>query len=298
MSLRDNQIYTLSVRQHHRFGRLSEEIHETGNLPDGNPILFIHGFNTNQYEAEWNYKNFAKEFANLGIPDFHCKRIAHFYWPGNNGFPGFIDRRKDWRKKSLLDIITGLTYSWQIKKAKAAATLLARHIMEKGTVSKPFVIVAHSLGCRLTLELLKHLADNHMNIANRVQFTTLMAGAVPEKMLEDITGPYHKLRSWQSPMACIFSKNDNTLKTYFPMGQKLARSRFVAGEQVKYKSAAIGYSGNPPAFWTGGQMESTIDHGEYWENPKVAAFLALKLSIPAKTILNINKLARTPNRYR
>jgi len=298
MSLRDNETYTLSVRQHQRFGKLREEVHEAGHLPGGNPILCIHGFNTNEYEAAWNYRNFAKEFAKLGIPDFHCKRIVHFFWPGNNGFPGFIDRRKDWSKKSLLDMITGLTYSWQIRKAKAAARLLARHIMEKGTVSKPFVIVAHSLGCRLTLELLKEIAENHMNIAHRIQFTTLMAGAVPEKMLEDITGPYHKLRSWQSPMACIFSKNDETLKTHFPMGQRLARVKFVAGEQVKYKSAAIGYSGNPPAFWTGGQMESGIDHGEYWKNDKIAAFLALKLGIPARATLNVNKLNGTPNRYR
>jgi pimeloyl-ACP methyl ester carboxylesterase len=110
-------------------------------------LLLIHGYNNDLKTSEDAYRGFEalqRELARLDDDSpVAGGRLVQIYWPGD----------ADW------GVVSPLFYPWSIERARqtaaALADTLARAARESG--HKQVDIVAHSMGCRLTLELLKAL---------------------------------------------------------------------------------------------------------------------------------------------
>jgi pimeloyl-ACP methyl ester carboxylesterase len=165
------------------------------------------------------------------------------HWPGNGRYT-----------------LTGaLLYPWQIKRSVECGQRLADWIKAK-TSGASFMLVGHSLGCRLILEALKVLDPAHRR---RITGVCLMAAAVPVRMIEnDELGPAHTPNAiWR----ILHSRGDNVLGAIFHFGQ-LFDSQFTR---------AVGYLGGPSERWIKvGSVEEMYDtwnsddryykHGWYW----------------------------------
>lgn len=175
-------------------------------------VLLIHGYNNTLRAGRDAYEGFRavqRELAELepDQPITHGQ-IVDVYWPGD----------ANW------GIVSALYYMWSIDKAKRSAEVLAGTLEEAIRESgfKQIDIVAHSMGGRFTLELIKHLIVVPNLIVRRVVF---MAAAVPVFMLEP--NDAHQLRAaydtkLQGGAISLFSPDDMVLSLAFPVGQTLA----------------------------------------------------------------------------
>ncbi|WP_192825301.1 alpha/beta hydrolase [Rufibacter sp. LB8] len=106
-------------------------------LNQSNPVLFIHGYNNDQRDASAAYTRFM---GLLGSPAGPNARVVGVYWPGHN-----------WEG--------ALFYMQAIGKAKEVAPKLAQDLYTQAR-NRGYLkvdIVAHSLGCRLTLETVREI---------------------------------------------------------------------------------------------------------------------------------------------
>lgn len=212
-------------------------------------ILLIHGYNNDESAAREAYDGFRAVQRELGdlSPDQPVAdgRLVDVYWPGD----------ADW------GIASPLYYMWSIGKAQATAAKLADAIKRAVDQSgfKQIDIVAHSMGSRLTLELLKGLMPQANLHVRRVVF---MAGAVPTFML-DTDGalrPAYDFARLEGALS-LFSPADMVLGLAFPLGQTLGG----AGEG--WFPTALGHeawleSGVSVAF---SQQEIVrAGHSDYW----------------------------------
>ena len=177
------------------------------------PLLLIHGYNNNLKAGEEAYAGFEamqRELAGLGADTpVAGGRLIQVYWPGD----------ADW------GLVSPLFYPWSIERAKetaaALADTLARAARESG--HKQLDIVAHSMGCRLTLELLKQLRDKSDITVGRV---VLMAGAVPTFMLEPRPDKQKLREAFDAVLSeaglSLYSSSDKVLAYAFPIGQTAA----------------------------------------------------------------------------
>ena len=214
-------------------------------------LLLIHGYNNDLKASEEAYRGFEalqRELANLDDDTpVASGRLVQIYWPGD----------ADW------GIVSPLFYPWSIQRARrtaaALADTLARAARESG--HKQVDIVAHSMGCRLTLELLKALRSKSDITVGRV---VLMAGAVPTFMLEP-RPDRHELRDAFDKVLSdaglsLYSSSDVVLAFAFPLGQSAA-----TGEG--FLPTALGHE-----FWADAvapvnltQKENPdADHSDYW----------------------------------
>ncbi len=244
----------LSFRQRAQGGEVKPEPSEpeyrqlTGRR---HPLLLIHGYNNDLKAGEEAYRGFEalqRELANLDDDTpVAGGRLIQIYWPGD----------ADW------GIVSPLFYPWSIGRARrtaaALADTLARAARESG--HKQLDIVAHSMGCRLTLELLKALRSKSDITVGRV---VLMAGAVPTFMLEprpdrhDLRDAFDKVLSEAG--LSLYSSSDVVLAFAFPLGQSAA-----TGEG--FFPTALGHE-----FWADAvapvnltQRENPgADHSDYW----------------------------------
>lgn len=224
-------------------------------------VLLIHGYNNDFKDSEDAYRGFEnlqRELAGLdGDAPVAGGRLIEVYWPGD----------ADWGK------VSALFYPWSIKRAQqtaaALADTLARAARESG--HKQVDIVAHSMGCRLTLELLKRLRTRGDITVGRV---VLMAGAVPTLLL-DPHRDRQKLRAAFDAVLSdaglsLFSPDDKVLAYAFPLGQTVA-----PGEG--FFPTALGH-----AFWADAAAPVNLaqtenpgaSHSDYWgwdQNPKPLA---------------------------
>jgi esterase/lipase superfamily enzyme len=137
-------------------------------------ILLIHGFNVDFCAAEKSYIAFVRELFFQWTA-----RTVWVYWPGDAApeSEGVFSRL-------ARSVISPLSYPYQPDRAELAARYLADYIGEvierrRTSALNPIhlSIVAHSLGCRLALELLSRLSAAVRAHMLKIELTVLMAAA-------------------------------------------------------------------------------------------------------------------------
>lgn len=161
--------------------------------------LLIHGYNNDEDAATDAYDAFRDLLTEGGR---RGANLIGVYWPGSNWSNIFF-------------------YMRSIGRAQGTAQRLAAAIRQAAAAypTLQIGIVAHSMGCRLTLELLKHLSD-----LPNIQFrAALMAAAVPTFMLR-ADGPLRStVTNPQREVLSLYSSGDSVLKIAFRLGQSAAR---------------------------------------------------------------------------
>jgi pimeloyl-ACP methyl ester carboxylesterase len=228
-----------------------DEQERLGLLTRRHLILLIHGYNNSEREADEAYRGFEAMQRSLaalpeGAPVAHG-RLVDVYWPGD----------ADW------GIVSPLYYPGSIRRARETARALAATLREAVRASgyKRVDIVAHSMGCRLTLEVLKGLRGTRGLYVGRI---ALMAGAVPTPMLERGAGKGLR-EAWEGVLRdgalSLYSGEDAVLAAAFPLGQTLA------GRGEGFFPTALGrehwVSANPPAAFAQHEVGGA-GHSDYW----------------------------------
>jgi pimeloyl-ACP methyl ester carboxylesterase len=207
-------------------------------------VLLIHGYNNTEDEATSSYTAFRDIQASLGRTG---TRFIGVYWPGDN-----------WTK--------GAYYMAAVGKAVVSAQQLAaalRQAVERvGQLT--LSIVCHSLGARLTLELLAALQGDpvHGLIIDRIVF---MAAAVAVERLPAASRPLgealNAFAQAHGITRSLHSSDDQVLTWAFPLGETL-----TPGEDI-ILPVALGHQkwtspNRPPNFDQ--QPNNGANHGDYW----------------------------------
>lgn len=271
---------SLSLRQLERGGDVLDP-------PTANPpqllqqtwtfVLLIHGYNNDLKAGREAYEGFRLVQRELGQVDPSRPAtdtpLIDVYWPGD----------ADW------GIVSFLYYPWSIERAKRAAPVLARALGEAVTLSgfKTVDIVAHSMGCRLTLELLKQLEPVSGILVRRVAF---MAGAVPVFMFDPSDA--HQLRAAYDRFVTagamsLFSPADKVLAFAFPVGQTAGG----AGEGWFPTALGHGHWASPSTPAALAQQEICgADHSDYWGWNEETRDRARDAGIRVREFLNLGPI--------
>lgn len=221
-------------------------------------LLLIHGYNNDEEDAETSYSKFLKNIALSRLGRRFGMNVFQVYWPG------------DWK------VFSALSYPFMVKRAPLVAEKLEnliRGMSGPGGTPMQIRIVAHSLGCRVTLELI-HLINTVPQTGNhRVASFCLMAAAVPEKMV-DVNGRLHdaaRLNNVRSKV--LHSRSDITLHWAFPVGQT------AAGSGEYFFPTAVGRSGQPEIWSSSSVNIDGYDHSDYWKGQNTVAPVLDSLSV-------------------
>jgi hypothetical protein len=134
-------------------------------------------------------------------------------------------------------------------------------------------IVAHSLGCRVTLELLNLLRGSAILGMVSVPLTILMAAAVPRYLVMMKGRDLRPALEVPKKVIIFYSKKDRVLQLAFRAGQLLERP-FPAGFNIATRSA-IGRAGLGLGKPTNVEEEpKTHGHGGYWSDKDIAGVAA------------------------
>jgi alpha/beta hydrolase family protein DUF900 len=224
-------------------------------------ILLVHGYDNTVQAATGSYNAFL---ANLqawlaqNAPNrVNLDDVFLFFWPGD----------KNWGPLSFGSY--PLEIPPAIQSAASLETYLSGLIGPNGLTIDLFVI-AHSLGNRLLIELLKNLASLGAGRL-QVRYVCLMAAAVPVAMVG--TGGALQAAARSANALILYSTSDLVLEFGFPLGETLA------GEG--HFPEAVGRHGNPSADWTATQQMKSYGHHDYWTNkntpPQVARIFGVVL---------------------
>jgi hypothetical protein len=205
-------------------------------------VIFVHGFDTRWRQARDEYARFRWWLERLGARG----HVLELHWPGDKG-----PCRFHWFRKKF-------EYPLLVKVAELCGERLGEWI-ERQTPSATFVLVGHSLGCRVIARTVEYLRGK--DLAGRVRGVCLMAAAVPTSQLDGgRLGPRRGESLW---WRSLFSRGDSVLAVVFPFGQLL-----------EGPSAALGLRGGDVTQWTRGGLGDAIemwdwrgmyyDHGDYW----------------------------------
>ncbi|PPD50848.1 MAG: hypothetical protein CTY16_00870 [Methylobacter sp.] len=223
-------------------------------------ILLIHGFNSNENEAETLYTLFRENISrhDHGIRKIN-DQIIEVFWPGDTHLPiiGSLGRE--------------LAYSKKIKVAKECGNLLSKDFfvdkLKRNNLSNmEIILIAHSLGCRLILESLRYLSLQNQHRKIKI---VLMAAAVPKKFVKCGGRLYDPTKLVTSSFV-MYSDTDDVLRYSFPAGQALA------GEPGE----AIGLTGDPRYTWNKKLTMNNFGHGDYWKKDDTAKNIANWLGAP------------------
>lgn len=208
-------------------------------------LLLVHGFANPEETAQRSYEKFAAGLAKVSesFPGT-WGAVCEFHWPGD-------DIRGPLRSKE--------TYPLRIYVAQTCAVRLYDFFHRETALDsdKNLYIVAHSLGCRLTLEFLREIVKSGQYAGPVVREVALMAAAVPMDTCLPRSGWFLPAETRHEHV--LFSANDQVLHLAFPVGQG------AAGEH----GHAVGRGGLPDErWWT--RTSTGLGHGEYWGKDKVA----------------------------
>ncbi|MEM7238892.1 MAG: alpha/beta hydrolase [Pseudomonadota bacterium] len=210
-------------------------------------VLLIHGFNTTKIEAREGYEAFDDLLKRVAPRLARC--LCPVYWPGDSH-------------------LKAGGYPWLVNRAAECGDQLANWLAsQKGEI----IIVAHSLGCRLTLEALSALASLGGGPKIRV---FLMAAAVPVELIRQVGHLRDGLERAES-VDVLHSEADGVLAVWFRLGQSLAPGE---GQMLP---EAVGLRGRPGKdVWTRAAEMPGYSHGEYWIGPRMASHVAHRLGAP------------------
>ncbi len=220
-----------------------------------NVTLLIHGFNVSYQGGQKAYRDFTDQLFTDTRQQEHW-----FFWPGD---------LSKWAP------ISALLYSETPKRAVACADLLrmflnAPSVVQKGR-SINLYIVAHSLGCRLALELCKLLNDQTGRY--RIKLLALMAPAVPVNLVTQRARL--DIAKYGGEKTLIFSsKWDVPLGLFFRPGQ--AGESFGWSDKLFGNRGALGRHGlknNNHAERRLIDIPTKLGHSDYWTDPFVAEYI-------------------------
>ena len=208
-------------------------------------LLLVHGFANPEETAIKSYEKFAAHLTAVkeSFPG-GWGAVCEFHWPGD-------DDRGSLRARA--------TYSWRIQAAQRSADRLYDflHKEEKLGPDKNLYIVAHSLGCRLTLEFFKKIVDEGEYDGPVVREVALMAAAVPMDTCLPRSGWFLPAETRHEHV--LFSGRDMVLHYAFGIGQR------IGGEP----GHAVGRDGRPDKRWST-RTSTGLGHGKYWGKYAVA----------------------------
>ena len=197
-------------------------------------VIFVHGYNNSHEEARTSYARFRWWLEKLNARP----RVLELHWPGDSPIVGL-----------------GWASYWRQTKVAAKCGRLLADWLEKAPEDTQFVLVGHSMGCRLILEALESLKVETRR--RKIAGVCLMAAAVPIRMIEyyDL-GPMIRDRAqWR----ILYSKGDLVLKGTFHVGQ--------AGAFDSIFTRAVGFTGEPQSRWRAvGKCEEMHEYWNYREN--------------------------------
>jgi hypothetical protein len=271
MNLARPDVRELSVRQDPVAGGLAASCRPAvPGLPIQRPmIIMVHGYNVDVAEARGSYQYLSRRLAAVGLPQWMMDRIWHFYWPGNEKNP----------------LLSALSFPGKIRIAVKSAAMLCDYLRSQTNPEEPLelVFIAHSLGCRLVAEALCGLLQSGKIVGPYVKMVALMAGAVPVRMIER-GGKLSAGPPSAKSASALYSGNDKILRFFFPPGET------AAGEGLWPQ--AVGLHGNPSQVWSGGRLDTGLNHGEYWGDARVAAFLMRNLGYATAYETDVRKLQK------
>jgi len=233
----------ISARVDNAGGPVSNTISPTNFSPRApRLIILIHGYNVNRPNGEASFNAFGRLLQNHNVPELSVLgQVIGFLWPGD------VD----------IKFIAGLFYPMKMQAARDSAARLAEFLLAlRGPNGSPMqiVLVAHSLGNRLSLEMITDLLAQPNRTWGRIEGFVLMAAAV---IVRDVD-----TQGRLSPAAkslrtrTLFSEADKVLHWAFPPGETAALEGFFP--------QAVGRFGNPFSTWTDRFDLQPYDHGNYF----------------------------------
>lgn len=197
-------------------------------------VIFIHGFNDAYVDARYFYSAFRRLLAGYHFP----AEVIEFHWPGNVG-------KSKW--------LSTVAYAEDIKPSLESGVRLADWIRGADPQAQ-FVLVGHSMGCRVVLSAIKELRSTGQ--LSRIASAALLAAAVPVDFVTptDLGPNPSDGVNW----LVLHSSSDDVLKWAFPLGE-------TAGGQGAFPEA-VGRFGRPLQPWNAsmGTEDMGYGHSDYW----------------------------------
>lgn len=211
-------------------------------------ILLLHGYNVSEKGGQKALHGFERRLrrysASLGGD------LGWLMWPGDLKVP----------------LIGGAAYPFKVTAASKIGERIARFLEKlrnhNGDPSE-IVVVAHSLGCRVTLEALRTLLERGAPANISIM---LMAAAVPVSEIQQ-GGRLRAAALYALRRAVMHSKHDWVLQTLFRAGQSL-----TPGE--KFWPQAVGTAGQPGEVWGESFLMQGFGHSSYWSSAETAKIFA------------------------
>jgi hypothetical protein len=223
-------------------------------------ILLIHGYNVSEDKAVVDLGEF-RDALSYYAPDLkdHTYTCA---WAGNWGMPG---------------VRVG-AYPFMLGQAKASSTTLLETIQEiyqPPSGPEELIIIAHSLGCRVTLEMLHALqADGGRPAGLKRLVVILMAAAVPIEHV-DKGGLLASAVTVPDVTIVLHSEDDWVLSRVFGLGQTMGGDGWFP--------EAVGLRGRPQtAPWSKTKQMHAFTHGDYWAELETAELVCAMLQIQTR----------------
>jgi Alpha/beta hydrolase of unknown function (DUF900) len=205
-------------------------------------IILIHGYNVNRPNGQASFNEFGQLLQNHNVPELSVLgQVIGFLWPGD----------------ANIRVIGGLFYPGKMQAARDSAARLADFLTAlRGPNGAPMqiVLVAHSLGNRLSLEMITDLLAQPKRAWGRIEGFVLMAAAVIVDNVDVQGRLYPAARSLRT--RTLFSEADNILHWAFPPGETAALEGFFP--------QAVGRFSNPYSTWTDRFDLQPYDHGNYF----------------------------------
>src|SRR5205807_5983625 len=205
-------------------------------------IILIHGYNVNRPSGEASFNAFGQLLQSHNVPELSVLgQVIGFLWPGDED----------------IKVIAGLFYPAKMQAARDSAARLAEFLLTlRGPNGAPMqiLLVAHSLGNRLSLEMLTDLLALPNRTWGRIEGFVLMAAAVIVGEV-DVQGRLSAAAK-SVRTRTLFSEADKVLHWAFPPGETAALEGFFP--------QAVGRFGNPTSTWTDRFDLQPYDHGNYF----------------------------------
>lgn len=256
-----NALAELSVREPGRnSGGAVVDAH--GTLPPAGAVfLLVHGYANSATGARNSWRAFLDGIAAVKIGGWMPRNPTGVQWPGDEPIVG----------------LNQASYPMKIGVSCEAARRMDVYLRAMaGPDGAPvrLSIVAHSLGCRLAVELLECLAQppGHAVVVDRV---VLMAAAVPTDRV-DRGDALREGVDWAGGICALHSEGDQVLRLVFPIGETVGGDGFFP--------TAVGRHGGPAATWLDTQQMAhsgtLYGHSDYWAGLESAAAAAAFFWIP------------------
>jgi hypothetical protein len=243
-------LFSLNVREKDVGGGLLPRVDAPSSVITASTMLIlIHGYNNTRKEAVSDYDSFVRQAPALEVSG----QVCAFFWPGDRAWGP----------------VSSASYALEITPAKASAALLGEFL---AAVSPPgpwplrVVLICHSLGSRVGLELVARAADSQ----TAVEFhACLMAAAVPVPFVEE-DGRLRDAAEALRRVLVLYSRSDRVLGVAFRVGEALALEGWFP--------EAVGWAGAPSGLWGPAAVPMPgYGHSSYWPGQetvaRVAAFL-------------------------